>query len=181
MPLSFRVNRADEIHSLAVIGALLGTQTGREVAVVNTFELVAQRADVAMEGGAAQGVMTVDADFLTRRSEQCECGSAHSELGRLRLISMGWPPVKQVFPTLDLVGWYTIGEKPDSTHVQLQRQVSRLHCRLCRTPHSSPPGHCAVPILDRIAHPAPALPFLRRQRCNVIRPPTGAVRVCSWG
>ena len=44
----------------AVIGALLGTQNGREVEIVNTFEL-------AME---ADGV-TIDSGFLVARKDQC--------------------------------------------------------------------------------------------------------------
>lgn len=44
----------------AVIGALLGTQNGRDVEIVNTFELAAS------EDGA-----TVDQDFLLDRKEQC--------------------------------------------------------------------------------------------------------------
>ena len=44
----------------AVIGALLGTQEGRKVEIVNTFEL-------AMEDDAK----TIDAGFLVARRDQC--------------------------------------------------------------------------------------------------------------
>lgn len=43
-----------------VIGALLGTQNGREVEIVNTFEL-------AMESDGA----TIDTGFFVSRKEQC--------------------------------------------------------------------------------------------------------------
>jgi COP9 signalosome complex subunit 6 len=51
-----------------VLGALLGTQTGREVEIVNTFEL-------AVEGNGE----TVDHGFLVHRRDQCEsCGPENS-------------------------------------------------------------------------------------------------------
>jgi hypothetical protein len=63
---------------------LLGTQSGREVSIVNAFELVAKRggggesSDVPMDGTSgnptaeSEGDITVDMDFLERRKEQCE-------------------------------------------------------------------------------------------------------------
>ena len=47
---------------LLVIGALLGTQNGREVEIVNSFEL-------AMENDGIK----VDQGFLVARKEQCAC------------------------------------------------------------------------------------------------------------
>jgi len=65
-----------------VIGALLGTQSGREVSIANAFELVAKRGgeepkDEPMDGtsgtstAAVEGDITVDMDFLETRQEQC--------------------------------------------------------------------------------------------------------------
>jgi COP9 signalosome complex subunit 6 len=48
--------------SHAVLGALLGTQTGREVEIVNTFEL-------ATDGGA------LDHGYLLSRKDQCAFSS----------------------------------------------------------------------------------------------------------
>ncbi len=45
---------------VAVLGALLGTQNGRDVEIVNTFELAVE------EDGA-----TVDHSFLVSRRDQC--------------------------------------------------------------------------------------------------------------
>lgn len=45
----------------AVIGALLGTQTGRDVEIVNTFELAMEDDNV-----------TVDQGFLVTRKELCQ-------------------------------------------------------------------------------------------------------------
>lgn len=55
-----------------VIGALLGTQAGREVSIVNTFDLVllpSSGDDVSMEGDAKQG--SIDLEFLEMRKDQC--------------------------------------------------------------------------------------------------------------
>ncbi|KAJ3548332.1 hypothetical protein NM688_g5309 [Phlebia brevispora] len=74
-----------------VIGALLGTQTGRDVEIVNTFEL-------AMEDDGK----TVDAGFLVTRRDQ----------------------YKQVFPSLEFIGWYTVAPHPAAQHIALHEQFT---------------------------------------------------------
>ncbi|OBZ79855.1 COP9 signalosome complex subunit 6 [Grifola frondosa] len=74
-----------------VLGALLGTQNGREVEIVNTFEL-------AVENDG----LTVDQGFLTTRKEQ----------------------YKQVFPSLEFIGWYTVATKPTARHIALHEQFT---------------------------------------------------------
>ncbi|KAF5312102.1 hypothetical protein D9619_003396 [Psilocybe cf. subviscida] len=73
-------------------GALLGTQNGREVEIVNTFEL-------AVEGD--QGDL-VDHAFLVSRRDQ----------------------YKQVFPSLEFIGWYTVTMRPTSKHIALHEQFT---------------------------------------------------------
>jgi hypothetical protein len=51
----------DLAYNVSVLGALLGTQNGREVEIVNTFEL-------ATEGNGE----AVDHGFLVSRRDQCE-------------------------------------------------------------------------------------------------------------
>ncbi|RDB29371.1 COP9 signalosome complex subunit 6 [Hypsizygus marmoreus] len=82
-----------------VLGALLGTQNGREVEIVNTFEL-------AIEG---EGEL-VDHGFLVSRRDQ----------------------YKQVFPSLEFIGWYTVAPQPTSRHVSLHEQFT---------------GYCSTPLL----------------------------------
>ncbi|KIK05552.1 hypothetical protein K443DRAFT_675110 [Laccaria amethystina LaAM-08-1] len=82
-----------------VLGALLGTQNGREVEIVNTFEL-------AIEGGAE----SVDHGFLVSRRDQ----------------------YKQVFPSLEFIGWYTVAPKPTTRHIALHDQFT---------------GYCSTPLL----------------------------------
>ena len=52
---------AVQLNALAVIGALLGTQNGREVEIVNTFELAVDEQDADK----------VDHGYLVTRRDQC--------------------------------------------------------------------------------------------------------------
>lgn len=55
-----------------VIGALLGTQNGRDVEIVNSFDLATNAAPGHdLELGEAIG-MEIDQEALTARKEQCE-------------------------------------------------------------------------------------------------------------
>jgi len=76
-------------NSPFVLGALLGTQNGREVEIVNTFEL-------AIEGDGE----TVDHGFLVSRRDQ----------------------YKQVFPSLEFIGWYSVAPRPTASHIALHEQ-----------------------------------------------------------
>ncbi|GAA6006205.1 hypothetical protein JCM10207_000561 [Rhodosporidiobolus poonsookiae] len=76
-----------------VFGALLGTQVGRDVDILNSFEIVVQP---SAEGGPLE----VDhAYFVTRRDQ-----------------------FKQVFPTFDFLGWYSIGNAPSPADLALHKQ-----------------------------------------------------------
>ncbi|TBU64764.1 COP9 signalosome subunit 6 [Dichomitus squalens] len=74
-----------------VLGALLGTQNGRDVEIVNSFEL-------AVEDDG----LSVDQGFLVARKEQ----------------------YKQVFPSLEFIGWYTVAERPTPRHIALHEQFT---------------------------------------------------------
>ena len=90
-----------------MLGALLGTQNGREVEIVNTFEL-------AVEDGRDD---VVDHGFLVQRRDQCASlnpGASSALHPRLD---------KQVFPSLEFIGWYTVAPTPTSRHITLQEQV----------------------------------------------------------
>ncbi|CAL1696340.1 unnamed protein product [Somion occarium] len=76
-----------------VLGALLGTQTGREVEIVNTFELAVQDDQV-----------TVDQEFFDARRDQ----------------------YKQVFPSLEFIGWYTVAAYPTAKHIAFHEQFATL-------------------------------------------------------
>ncbi|KXN83613.1 COP9 signalosome complex subunit 6 [Leucoagaricus sp. SymC.cos] len=74
-----------------VLGALLGTQNGREVEIVNTFELAVE------DNGES-----VDHNFLVSRRDQ----------------------YKQVFPSLEFIGWYTVALRPTPKHIALHEQFT---------------------------------------------------------
>lgn len=52
-------------HSITVLGALLGTQNGRDIEIVNSFEL-------ALTPTTESGEEKVDHEFLAARRDQCE-------------------------------------------------------------------------------------------------------------
>ncbi|KJA26121.1 hypothetical protein HYPSUDRAFT_36994 [Hypholoma sublateritium FD-334 SS-4] len=83
-----------------ILGALLGTQNGREVEIVNTFELAVIGEDNAL----------VDHEFLVSRRDQ----------------------YKQVFPSLEFIGWYTVTPRPSVHHIALHEQFT---------------GYCSTPLL----------------------------------
>ncbi|KGB76050.1 COP9 signalosome complex subunit 6 [Cryptococcus deuterogattii R265] len=91
-----------------LMGALLGTESNREVSIVNSFELIyhpsaTSNEDVEMnDSGSARSKYVLDTDFLEARKEQ----------------------YKQVFPTLDVIGWYSIGKEPSSDDVSLHAQFA---------------------------------------------------------
>jgi len=87
-------------NSPFVLGALLGTQNGREVEIVNTFEL-------AIESGEGDNV---DHGFLVSRRDQ----------------------YKQVFPSLEFIGWYSVAPQPTARHTTLHEQFT---------------GYCSTPLL----------------------------------
>jgi len=80
-----------------VLGALLGTQNGREVEIVNTFEVAVGKGDSKVDHG-----------YFNVRKEQ----------------------YKQVFPSLEFIGWYTVASHPTSRHIALHEQFSAY----CSTP-----------------------------------------------
>jgi COP9 signalosome complex subunit 6 len=111
-----------------VIGALLGSQANREVSIINSFELtyVGQNGqtsgagddgDVQMDTGTIAEKGKLDAEFLENRKDQCEFVAV--EEGELA----DWEVVKQVFPTLEVVGWYSVGEDVSEEDVKLHEQV----------------------------------------------------------
>ncbi|KAH9004236.1 COP9 signalosome subunit 6 [Lactarius hatsudake] len=80
-----------------VLGALLGTQNGREVEIVNTFEVAVELGDSKVDHGS----------FNVRKEQY-----------------------KQVFPSLEFIGWYTVASHPTSRHIALHEQFSAY----CSTP-----------------------------------------------
>ncbi len=57
-----RTKVSTDVKNPRVIGALLGTQSGRSVEITNSFELVYTEID---------GAIILDTDYLTKKQEQC--------------------------------------------------------------------------------------------------------------
>ncbi|KAJ3576140.1 hypothetical protein NP233_g619 [Leucocoprinus birnbaumii] len=92
-----------------VLGALLGTQNGREVEIVNTFELAVE------DNGES-----VDHAFLVSRRDQnadcCITTLRQHPLRDVRVLD------KQVFPSLEFIGWYSVALRPTPKHIALHEQ-----------------------------------------------------------
>ena len=93
----------------------MGTQNGREVEIVNTFELMV----VENDNDATEPRFH---EFLVSRRDQCKC------LSRLFLpIIYAEHKIrfqdKQVFPSLEFIGWYTVAPRPTFWHTMLHEQV----------------------------------------------------------
>ncbi|EFP74239.2 hypothetical protein PGT21_035254 [Puccinia graminis f. sp. tritici] len=79
-----------ERQDIDIFGALIGTQIGKKIEIVNCFELLTDSDGKVNDG------------FLKTRREQFQ----------------------QVFPTLDLLGWYTNGPEPREKDLAILNQVS---------------------------------------------------------
>ncbi|KAI9209276.1 maintenance of mitochondrial structure and function-domain-containing protein [Polychytrium aggregatum] len=79
-----------------VMGALLGTQNGREIEIFNSFEIPCS----AVDGSYVMN----KAYFISKRDQ-----------------------FNQVFPTYDVLGWYSTGLAPTSTELNLHQQMSELN------------------------------------------------------
>lgn len=80
---------------LTVYGVLLGTQQGRDIEIQNSFEI---RLDSPSSPTATP---SINHAFLKSRQSQ----------------------YKQVFPTLDILGWYTIGDAPTTQDLEIHKQL----------------------------------------------------------
>ncbi|CAO3647773.1 unnamed protein product [Mucor hiemalis] len=77
-------------------GALLASQSGRDIDIVNSFELPLHVDD--------KDEVVLDKTFLLYKLEQ----------------------LKQVFPTLDLMGWYSLGSTPTESDLKLHEQFLQV-------------------------------------------------------
>lgn len=87
-----RVSLQQNNPAIRVVGGLLGIQQGRDVEIMNTFEIVVEP--------DAEGVLKVDHAYFVTRKDQ----------------------FKQVFPTFDLLGWYSVGLEPNEEDMALHKQ-----------------------------------------------------------
>lgn len=123
-------------NATRVFGALLGVQEGRNVEIFNSFELVCT---------PVNDELVFDTQYLERKAEASTFFTFHV-YRRIRknsfasvlihFLSLSWPlrlltpfvcsshvVVKQVFPTYDILGWYSTGKRVIDQDIKLQKQV----------------------------------------------------------
>ncbi|SGY69083.1 BQ5605_C004g02954 [Microbotryum silenes-dioicae] len=89
-----RVSWQQNDPNVRVVGGLLGTQVGRDLEIINSFEIV------CLPSEDKPGHLLVDHEYFVTRRDQ----------------------FKQVFPTLDVLGWYSVGTEPTEQDIALHRQ-----------------------------------------------------------
>lgn len=113
-----------------VYGAVLGVARGRELELLNSFELLT----IPASGDAP---LTIDPEYLETKAAQCTSG----EDGQHQLAASSprqhplptpsplppSPPVKEVFKDLEILGWYATGTAPHADHVPLHRQIEAVN------------------------------------------------------
>ncbi|KAK8843443.1 hypothetical protein IAR55_007100 [Kwoniella newhampshirensis] len=129
----FNRARLTTSDSPKLIGALLGTQSNREVSIINSFELIYLTSDADVDMGESSGSTSkvksryrLNSEFFDTRKDQ----------------------FKQVFPTLEVVGWYSVGDVPTADDVALhQRFTESIETPVFLIFHPDPtPGSQALPI-----------------------------------
>ncbi|KAH3756324.1 Mov34/MPN/PAD-1 family protein [Pelomyxa schiedti] len=93
LTISDHFTRASLTGARRIVGAILGTQKGREVEVYNCFELIAAITD--------QNITSIDIDFLKKKLDQ----------------------FKKVYDNYDFLGWYTTGSSPLPSDVEIHKQL----------------------------------------------------------
>lgn len=84
--------RAQGGQPAQVIGALIGTQSGRNIEVMNSFELKFKILD---------GEILIDMEYYNTKEGQ----------------------YKQVFKDLEFLGWYTTGNEPNESDINVHKQI----------------------------------------------------------
>ena len=97
------------MYCYSVYGALLGTQKGRSIDICNSFELV------------VSDERQLDRSYFASKEEQCKCIYPRTTCFRIGHLPLH--TVKQVFSTMEFVGWYTIGGSPTKDDVDFHQQV----------------------------------------------------------
>ncbi|KAI8388456.1 uncharacterized protein BYT42DRAFT_560151 [Radiomyces spectabilis] len=93
-----KLQNPDAVQKGHVHGALLAKQSGREIDIINSFELP----PVIQEG---IDVLTVDKAYLANKQEQ----------------------MRQVFPNLDFMGWYSLGAFPTEKDLKVHEQFLQVN------------------------------------------------------
>ncbi|GAA5810105.1 hypothetical protein MFLAVUS_003524 [Mucor flavus] len=92
-----KLQTPEAIDNGRMYGALLASQSGRDIDIINSFDL-----PLSVNG---KDDVQFDKEFLLYKLEQ----------------------LKQVFPTLDFMGWYSLGPKPTESELKLHEQFLQVN------------------------------------------------------
>ena len=92
---------SSKLSNCFVVGALIGRQKGRNLEVMNSFELKVRSSEEAERGPDGKPDFIIDPLYYHQKEEQ----------------------FKQVFPDMDFLGWYTIGDAPTPADIEFHSQV----------------------------------------------------------
>jgi COP9 signalosome complex subunit 6 len=117
----------------------LGIQSGREVEIFNSYEL-----QFTIQ---SDGSIRIHEEYFVTKQEQCKLHTRDACLTKLtarqeqssglklltRIVIL-LPLVRQVFPSYDFLGWYTVGRKPSMIDIDVLQQVTLFFFSVA--------GHC---------------------------------------
>ena len=82
-----------------MFGALIGKQSGRDIELMNSFELVLDHQLSTSEA------VVIDIEYYKMKEEQ----------------------FKQVFSDMDFLGWYSTGDQPSGNDIAVHKQISEIN------------------------------------------------------
>jgi len=91
-----KVENAAKTKNPRIIGAMMGIQSGRNLEINNSFELIYTE---------VEGSIVIDTTYLTSKQTQ----------------------FKQVYPTSDLLGWYSTGSECKTSDLQIHSQFLQFN------------------------------------------------------
>ena len=97
-----------------VFGALLGVQKGRQVEISNSFELAV---DIVNDSAV------LDKEYFSVKEEQCMYSITLIQGNNIHRLYI----VKQVFSSLEVLGWYTNGTLPVEDDTKFHEQVQHSY------------------------------------------------------
>lgn len=101
--------RAQEGKAQQVIGALIGKQKGRNIEIMNSFELnFTTNVSIGEDESKSNAVLVdivIDREYYNTKEEQ----------------------FKQVFSDHDFLGWYTTGDSADENDIKVHKQICEIN------------------------------------------------------
>ncbi|KAH8407346.1 hypothetical protein KR215_007664 [Drosophila sulfurigaster] len=111
--------RAQHGEPRQVYGALIGKQKGRNIEVMNSFELKTD--EIADE-------TIINRDYYNKKEQQYKQVTIQNSLTVNYVTYILIYVLKiQVFSDLDFIGWYTTGDSPTASDIKIQKQIAEIN------------------------------------------------------